>query len=300
MNHRFLLNYPQSERISNSVLDFFLAELTYARSTSDHELWIVSPWITDSNFDLSYRGEFDDIWPGFTKSSISFSYILKKFIDYGSTINFVLRPPHILVPLSNLLAFLDTSEKLAQMEKSFDELSRLLGQIRCLSSDQRKKKTEIDKTFGELYSNASGLRFLLDGLRTAARGQSDVLAFIQDVKNYSSEQVQIFYNYKLHAKILLGKFGGFFGSANITHSGLNYNDELFAFVNDEESVHELLEIARKLAYSEDDWWKRKATRYSISYEYKRQLGGESFLLKVRSKEFPEELHEVLEILGISL
>src|SRR6267143_944281 len=90
-------NYPESNPISSRVLDFLWAELTLARVNPNHELWLVSPWISDSSFDLSARGEFRDLWPGYSRSSIPFSEVLTKFLDHGTKLNIVCRPPHLHV-----------------------------------------------------------------------------------------------------------------------------------------------------------------------------------------------------------
>ena len=83
---KILLNYPQDERISTFLLDFFWNELNIARNTEEYELWIVSPWITDSLLDLSAKGEFGNVWPGFSKSSIPLKSILQKFLEYDRKI----------------------------------------------------------------------------------------------------------------------------------------------------------------------------------------------------------------------
>lgn len=299
MNKSFLLNYPQNERISMKLLDFFLTELVYARSTKDHELWVVSPWITESNFDLSTRGNYEDLFPGFTKSSISLSQVLKKFIDFQTTINIVVRPPHLLVPIQNFLRFHNTKKKLVQIEQAFGKLGKLQEQIIPLSSSQKELKTRIENLTSEIEGLCGQLRVVLDIFRGFSKGQSRVISFIQDIYGYEPDRVNIYYNYRLHAKILLGKFGGFYGSANVTHSGFNYNDELFSYVTDEKEIEILRRISNTLAQSENEWWKKKLNRYSLWYEYRRRVGNETLLREiVTSKEFPSDMKEVLDLLGL--
>jgi len=299
MKAKFILNYPQNERISTFILDFFLAELEYARSADDHELWIVSPWIYDFNFDLSTRGSYDNLWPGYTKSSIPFSSILKKFLDYQSTINIVCRPPHELVPFENFRIFHQTKERMTEIENLFEELLKLEGNIRHLTSSQKGLKESILNLTKELRDACSELRFLLDLFRESARGHSNVISFIQNIKRYEPNKVNIYYNYRLHAKILLGKLGGFFGSANITHSGFNYNDELFAYTAEKEILDALHIIVTNLAQSKEFWWRKKSTAYSILYEYQRQTGNLELIKEIaRSDDLPEDLREVFELLGI--
>ena len=299
MKAKFILNYPQSERISTFILDFFLAELEYARSADDHELWIVSPWIYDFNFDLSTRGSYDNLWPGYTKSSISFSSILKKFLDYQSTINIVCRPPHKLVPFENFIIFHQTKERMTEIENLFDELLKLEENMKHLTSNQRKLKENILTLTEELRNACSELRFLLDFFRESAKGHSDVISFIQDIKQYEPNKVNIYYNSRLHAKILLGKVGGFFGSANITHSGFNYNDELFVYTAEKEVLDALHLIVTNLAQSEEFGWRKKSSDYSILYEYQKQTGNIELIREIaRSDDLPEDLREVFEILGI--
>jgi len=299
MKVKFILNYPQNERISTFILDFFLAELEYARSADDHELWIVSPWIYDFNFDLSTRGSYDNLWPGYTKSSIPFSSILKKFLDYQSTINIICRPPHELIPFENFKIFHQTKERIVEIEKLFKDLLELEENIRPLSFEQKRLKESILSLTKELQDTCSELRFLLDHFRESAKGHSNVISFIQNIKRYAPDKVNIYYNYRLHAKILLGKLGGFFGSANITHRGFNYNDELLAYTAEKEILDALHIIVVKLAQSEEFWWRKKSTAYSILYEYQKQAGNLELIKEMtRSDDLPEDLREIFELLGI--
>ena len=296
---KFLLNYPESERISTQLLDFFWAELVYARSGEEHELWIVSPWITESSFDLSNRGNYRDVFPGFTKSSIPLSHVLKKFIDYQSTINIVCRPPHLLVPIRNFLVFHDVKKNLTQIEQLFGQLTELQGSIKYLTSSQRRLKTNIENLTSDIADKCGDLRFLLGIFRGASRGNSNVIAFLQDVYGHGPDRVNIYYNYRLHAKILLGEFGGFFGSANVTHSGFNFNDELLFYVTDKETLETLRDISNRLAQFEGDWWKKKSEKYSVLYEYRRLVRDEALLREIAgSKELPDDMKEVLELLGV--
>jgi hypothetical protein len=298
MTYRFLTNYP--EKISTQILDFFLAELTYARFERDHELWLVSPWLTECNFDLSERGVYQDLWPGYGKSSISLSSILKKFIDYQSKINIICRPPHLLVPIENISLFYDTKKKMTYIENLFDELGKMYDNIQDVNTAIKKLKSDIKELTSYIRSTFGELRIFLDILRRNAVGQSDVIAFIKDVQNYNPDNVNIYYNYRLHAKILLGKTSGFFGSANITHSGFNFNDELFFYVTDQNILNELHKIVVRLAqWREGEWWKKKSNEYSLLQEYQRQLVDKSVINEIKSsKDLPEELKVVLEILDL--
>jgi hypothetical protein len=298
MKYRFLINYP--EKISTQILDFFLAELTYARFAKDHELWLVSPWITECNFDLSDRGVYQDLWPGFSKSSISLSSILKKFVDYQSKINIICRPPHLLVPIENISLFHETKKKIAQIENLFEKLATMHDKISEMTTSHRMLKSDIKELTSTIRSTFGELRIFLDILRRNALGQSDVIAFVKDLQNYNPNKVNIYYNYRLHAKILLGKTAGFFGSANITHSGFNFNDELFFYVTDQNILNELHTIAVRLAQQhEGEWWKRKSNEYSILREYQRQLTDKSAIDEMKSsKDFPDDLKAVLELLEL--
>jgi hypothetical protein len=298
MTYRFLTNYP--EKISTQILDFFLAELTYARFERDHELWLVSPWLTECNFDLSERGVYQDLWPGYGKSSISLSSILKKFIDYQSKINIICRPPHLLVPIENISLFYDTKKKMTHIENLFDLLGIMYDNIQDVTMSIKKLKSDIKELTSNIRSTFGELRIFLDILRRNALGQSDVIAFIKDVQNYNPDKVNIYYNYRLHAKILLGKTSGFFGSANITHSGFNFNDELFFYVTDQNILNELHNIAVQLAYQRGgEWWKKKSNEYSVLREYQRQLIDKSVINEIKSsKDLPEELKVVLELLEL--
>lgn len=296
MNLRFLLNYPENQSISNHLIDFFWAELAYSRANRDHELYLVSPWITESNFDLSERKVFEDLWPGFSKTSIPLSLILKKFLDYDSKIHITCRPPHMLVSIGGYVNYDNTKQKINKINDLFTKLSELEEEISELASKQKLLKADIKSKTKDLDDSVSELKFILDIFHSQAKNQHAVLSFIQDLKEYGGQFVEVSYNYRLHAKILVGKFGGFFGSANITHSGFNYNDELFAYLTEENAVSELRGIAKNLG-NESQWWRKTAERYSPWYEFSRQVGKDTLSEVLKSTNLSNDLKEILQLIG---
>ena len=295
---KFLLNYPQNERISTFLLDFFWNELNVARSTKNYELWLISPWITDSYLDLSSKGTFSDLWPGFTKSSLSLKQILKKFLEYDSKIKLVCLPPHSLVSPKNLSDFYEFKVILNEMDNLFKELDEQLEKMVCISSSQKILRERIVKRVSELKQRMSGLRNYLNRFRQNSKGYSDVLTFIYDLINFKPKNVDVYFNYRLHAKIILGKYGGFIGSANITNRGLNFNDEIFLYITDEELLEELRKICSYLARSENEWWKKRVDEYPAEYEYVRQIGRDKLMKIINDEDVPKDIKEIFEIIGI--
>jgi phosphatidylserine/phosphatidylglycerophosphate/cardiolipin synthase-like enzyme len=109
--------------------------------------------------------------------------------------------------------------------------------------------------------------------RSQARGNADVIFFTKELQDYGGKSVEIHFNTRLHAKILIGKFGAFLGSANVTHSGFNYNDELFVHLTDKEIVNELRIIALNLGErTKDEWWRTSSLDYHPFYEFSRKIG----------------------------
>lgn len=295
---RFLLNYPQEERISTFLLDFLWNEINVARNSEDYQLWVISPWIMDSRFDLSFKGGFQNLWPGFTKSSISLKQIFKKFLEYNSKIRIVCRPPHLLIPPQNFANFRDMKTTLDELDNLIDQVGKQKDNVVYVGAENEALKEKMSQTLLEIKKKMGYLRFFLDGLRHSCIGFSNVLTFIDDLVNFSPENIEVFFNYRLHAKIILGKYGGFIGSANLTHSGLNYNDEIMAYISDEKTIEKLREMCSNLALSPVDWWKKRADEYSVRREYERQLGIEKLTKIVNDKNLPSDVREALEIVGI--
>ena len=296
MMPRLICNYPKRESISEQLLDFFSAELIYARTQRDHNLWLVSPWITESEFALSSRGNFADLFPGHSYAAISFSEMLKRFLDYGSTLHVVCYPPHLHVNIKQIQAY-------QEMKTRFDAISSLLrsietAQLVLTETAGREGTLPVERDLATLQRLFSEMRPELDRAREKAKGRSNVVSFVKDLQRYAPSQVKIYYNERLHAKMIIGKYAGLFGSANLTHSGFNENDELFAYETDPEILTRMRDVAWRLSHSKKLDWKGPADNYSAYKQFKRIIG--SYKLKeLAGAELPAEIWEVLELCEVT-
>jgi hypothetical protein len=299
MISRFICNYPQEERISMQVIDFFNAELIYARSQPEkHTVWVISPWIIESGFDLSERGAMEDLFPEYAESAIPLSAFIKKLLDYGTRVNFVCKPPHELMNIYGFHTYLVLNDKFKKIEKLFDSIHDLQNTgMSSMTGQSRERKEEVLLQTARLKSIVEGFKRYQNSAMKNAIGRSDVIAYVQDFKQYAPGQVRIYYNQKIHAKLLLGKYGGFFGSANITHSGLNSNDELWAYVSDSEILQQLHYHASRFAHAEGYGWKMSAEKYSIQYAMEKLIEGYK-LEEILNAELPDELCDVLELVNL--
>jgi hypothetical protein len=299
MTTRFLCNYPQEERISMQVVDFFTAELIFARSQPEkHTVWVISPWIIESQFDLSERGAMEDFFPEYAESTIPFSAFIKKLLDYGTRVNFVCKAPHDLMNIRVFHGYLVLNDKFKKIGDLFDSIQQLQVEgMSSMTSGAREKKAEVLQQTAKLRSVVDGFRRYQNSAIHTAIGRSDVIAYVQSFKQYAPEQVRIFYNQKLHAKLLIGKYGGFFGSANITYSGLNTNDELWTYVSDPAILQQLHYHASRFAHAEGYGWKMSAEKYSIQYAMEKLIEGYK-LEEILTADLPDELCDLLELVRL--
>ena|GEM_PF-4704206 len=291
-------NYPEDRSISTHLLDFLWAELAVARGKTGHELWLVSPWISESSFDLSRRGEYTDFWPGYSRSSIPLTDILTKFLDFGTTLNIVCKPPHSHISVANIQRYSSASTTLAGLGDLANKASSLAQELKTLNPDQTAVKNELVASIDDIRAGASDLHWVLGDLRKGAAGHRDVLDFLRKLTEYRGSSVRITYNYRLHAKIIAGDTGAFLGSANVTHSGFNFNDEVYLYTAEAPLVDSIRNIARLFATAEY-WWRKPLQDYSVWPEARRQVGGDKELKKLLSEKMPNDLVEAIELLGLS-
>ncbi|WP_048145895.1 phospholipase D-like domain-containing protein [Methanoplanus limicola] len=302
---QFILNYPEEESISEHLLDFFCAELIYARmkDKDPNSLWLISPWITESKFSFSSRGCFADLFPGYSRGTIYFSEILNKFLEYGTEINFVCYPPHKLVDIKQIYKYHDSLCKINSI---------------CKSNKENKTETEDDKQnlIEEIINNS---RKELSSAREKAKGKSYVISFIRKIEQNAPPEakINIYYNERLHAKIILGKNAALFGSANLTHSGFNWNDELLSYETNPVILDRMLKVAGKLSNSEykdnkknnndnsseeknnGNIWKLASDKYSAKEKFEQIIGHAKLEKIISSEQLPSEIQDILKDCGIS-
>jgi hypothetical protein len=298
MNECFFVNYPETERISTWVFDFFCAELICARHTENHEMWLVCPWISDNSFDMSGRGPYEDLFPDSEGSQLSLLAVLKRFLDYGTKVHIICYPPHKLVYIRPIYDYCRTFRKLEELEQSLEHLTELHKQIPNESEPQKIANRDIEVQIKDIRDRIKW--FTRAKVQTSLRQSSrlPVLRFLKDLKQYRSELVHYYYNERLHAKIILGKTGAFYGSANITQSGLNYNEELASFTNDPDKMQDLHRVIQNLVYQPKTFWKWPEERYSYTRALQRDI--EEYKLKeILVSSLPSEMAESLSLLGIT-
>ena len=297
---RFLCNYPEDQRISSQLLDFFYSELVYARSMPEkHTLWLISPWMGESNFDLSLRVGFEDFFPDNTITSITLSQILKRFLDYETRVNLVCKPPHTLFNIHGFHHYLRLEHKFHNIEESFQILQGIQGAMKSFSAEKQADITKARDETEKLKRIVGSLKIFKELEKRRAIGQGGVINFVQELKQYTPEQVRIYYNTRLHAKMVLGKYGGFIGSANITHSGLNFNDELFAYVTDQYLLQRLHYMASRFARAEGYPWKMVDDRYDIHRALEHEIEAD-MLDRILKSPLPSEMREILERVNLPL
>ena len=296
-NQQFFCNYPNEERIATYIIDFFNAELLYARSQpKKHTVWIISPWITESTFDLVDRGSLEDILPGYFGSSIQFSDVLKQLLDFGTHLKIVCKPPHELFNIRNFHKYASLKKDFDQIEEHFSSLKKLQQNLSELNSNAREQKKELGEELRELEHQVRGFRRYLDIEKNKAIGRTDVIELVQSIRNYAPDQVQVSYNDRIHAKLLIGKYGAVFGSSNLTFSGLNFNDELVAYYTDPEILQQLHSLTYR--FSGGKRWTYKSERYSIERALQNEIKDYK-LDKILRAKLPEEMVHALEVVGLS-
>ena len=164
------------------------------------ELFIVSPWIRNILFQTSVRGDLR-LALSHAPSRISLLKLLEEFLRRGGRVTIVCLPPHRLV-----------------YQRDVDSLVQFF-RLREIMEDPDLKlalSSQIDKATSSILVN------------------KPMIDFLATLKKKYGERVEIIYNERLHAKIYLGRQFAIVGSANITNSGFQYNDEICVVGSDDE------------------------------------------------------------------
>ena len=296
----YLYNYPESSKISERMLDFFCSEVLYSLSRpKDQHLWIVSPWIREIQFPIVSRGDISHLFPDNNGSFITLSEILLRLIEQGVKITIVCLPPHKLVSLQKYLYYIDIEMQISKMRQSFENLHQDLAEIsqNAPTDKFRTNVLSIEDVLNDLQTSAiQKYSMQQDSIKFGVMRHKDMLEFLRKMQISSNDKLfEVVYNEKLHAKMVIGSFGGFFGSANITPSGLNSNDEFYVYVQGEEEILKL----RKSANSFTEWIKGKtglhpSNKYPAKYAFGLKID-EDRLNNLLKYPFPEEMLQVLEL-----
>lgn len=97
-------------KLSDLLFDIFLDSLISEKSEVKDLFWIISPWISDVNFNFIGRSTLSGIFLT-PRKSIKLSEILTIFLNCGGNIKIVCRPPHDLIDISyiRMLFFLENA-----------------------------------------------------------------------------------------------------------------------------------------------------------------------------------------------
>lgn len=200
-----------------------------------------------------------------------------------------------MIDIHSFYRYIRLQNKSREIEGKFDDLIELYSRVPQITTCRESYNDIIVLT--ELIKKEIKENFKMNGEREQNRSadHSDVISIIQDIKQYAPDRVQLYYNDKLHSKIIIGKLGALFGSSNVTYSGLNSNDELMYYITDEDIINSLNLIAKNLSRGEP--WKINSNNYSILNAFQRKI--EDYKLKkILETKLPTTMKNTLEMIGL--
>ena len=223
--HRFL------HTIREAMLDLLLLEIARAESSAPAEIWVVSPWIRNFEFNTGSRGRMRLVQSNMP-SRVSLRELLVHFVELGGKLKMVCLPPDELIQASKI--------------RSLARLYGLRGEV----------QTSDTETIGALSKE---MERLTEELLT----HKPMLDFLAALTRASNPNVELYYNQNLHAKVYVGTDVVVFGSANLTNRGLTSSDELCAISTDTEVVTQVKRFcadlitrdfsSRSSSYAPDDF-----------------------------------------------
>lgn len=196
--------------------------LVSAMQSEPGEVWLVTPWLKDVEFDLTELGNLRPLL-GANRGTVTLLNLLELLAE-EHLVHVVTKPPHELVDLNRL-----------------GELHALLAERAALEDPDRQIE---DYTLHDRHLALIQAR--VDGLRDEFLTHADTVLLAKRLAESPRGGVQVTFHEALHAKLLWGPSGAVFGSANFTNGGLVYNAELVAFVHDEPGLGQLREAAERL------------------------------------------------------
>ena len=192
--------------------------LLQALESEAAEVWLVTPWLKDVEFDLQGEGVQHSLL-GKHASTIGLIELFERLAKRHQ-VTLIVKPPHELVNLRDLRD-LHASLELRERLRNPDDFEDAHLQIDLFAERQQI----IDRQRGAFLNHADTV---LNAERLAAAG------------------VRVAYCANLHAKLLWLPNGALFGSANFTNGGLISNAELMAEVLDEPGLRALRDSAQTL------------------------------------------------------
>ncbi|MEM1577078.1 MAG: phospholipase D-like domain-containing protein [Archaeoglobaceae archaeon] len=265
---KLVFNY-EIATIKTALLDNLLNELALAKSGVHSVLWLISPWIKDFEFSLRGRRSLA-VLLGEPGSSVSLLELLEKYSSYGGEIRLVSYPPHMLFDAECIQRIIQLLEIRKELEKS--------------------KVPEI--TLEELINVINKeINMLTEQVTTHV----DVIRFQNSISTLPNSQV--YFNERLHAKIILGTNFSMIGSANITPGGFIRNDEVYLIVDDANILKEIKEFCENMIKPEGvrRYFVVNKNHYDIHKKIDKELLEQ---INMHLKEIPLGIKEVLELSGI--
>ena len=217
--------YPEPT-IERRVCDLLLGSL----GARGQEIWLVSPWITDFEIDLTDRGLFAPSL-GSAIETVRLSGLLA-VLAQDNAVNIVSRPPDVHFGWGNLT-----------------RLVELFAARSALASGPASDAAHLALALLERES---------DAVIGALQSHIDTVRFCRDMRGRRG--VTLWFNRRLHAKLLCTPSGAITGSANFTRSGMHYNDELSLQADDATDVAQLRAASRTFC---DRRHAVLATKYSL-------------------------------------
>jgi len=218
---KIVFNYDLGT-IKTTVFDNLLSEILLAKAGQKSILWLVSPWIKDFDFPLVGRGGFTPVL-SIKAGTITLLDLLKEYSDAGGKIKLVCYPPHLLFDMSLVTRVVELTRVAAQLRKA-----KIL-------------EPAVEENLSLLKSEAA---FLADQFSI----HGDVIEFINSTAELNG--AEIYYNEKLHAKVILGTNFAIVGSANITPGGFIRNDEIYLVVDEERTISDVKMFCENMILAE--------------------------------------------------
>jgi len=192
--------------------------LLQALESEPGEIWLITPWLKDVEFDLQGEGVQRSVL-GTRAATIGLVALFER-LSQRHQVTLIVKPPHELVSLRNLS---DLHESLKLRERLREPADFEDATLQATLFAERQKL--IDQQSRAFLNHADTV---LNSERLAQVG------------------VRVAYCANLHAKLLWLPNGGLFGSANFTNGGLTANAELMAEVLDESGLQALRHCAQTL------------------------------------------------------
>lgn len=255
-----LRNRPSDEdQIWNGLLDIlldYLQETKTATSSESLSLFLVSPWFSNMTYPIQGRSLHMEAF-GQPYSQLDLIKILKKIVGH-------------------------------LVENSLPHRVRVV----C-----RPPHDLISNNVLELLEEHSGLSaslklYLLDQA-ASQKGTIDLLYGLHQVDPEWSK-TSVAYDDRLHAKIVCSNNFAFVGSANITYSGLYYNNEIALFIADSPGVERILKVCNDIwehSVPLKNYRRWREEEYTLLMERLMNLGKED----VRLRELGTKIKAIHEI-----